>query len=265
MTIRITDAKAVARGAVFLALGVFAIVVGHSYPLGSLTSMGPGYFPLLVSLLLIGLGSLFAADEFQGSEKPLLVGLGKGISGKSHFVNVAKMPHLLIAGATGSGKSVTIHALIVSLLYRNSPQMLKFIMIDPKRVELTLYNKIPHLLTPVITDAKKAILSLKWAAKEMDRRYNILQKIAYLSVLFVLLPGVVLTGLTMSPAMDAAWPWLPALFGGRPSARSIHFLCAMGFVLFIAVHLLMVVLAGPFNEVRSMLTGRYRLPREKGE
>jgi len=123
----------------------------------------------------VGLGTLFSAEEFQTSEKPLLVGLGKGISGKSHFQNVAKMPHLLIAGATGSGKSVTIHALIVSLLYRMGPEKLKFIMIDPKRVELTLYNKIPHLLTPVITDAKKAILSLKWAAKEMDRRYNILQ------------------------------------------------------------------------------------------
>ena len=123
----------------------------------------------------VGLGTLFSADEFQTSEKPLLTALGKGISGKSHFANVAKMPHLLIAGATGSGKSVTIHALIVSLLYRNSPEMLKFIMIDPKRVELTLYNKIPHLLTPVITDAKKAILSLKWAAKEMDRRYDVLQ------------------------------------------------------------------------------------------
>jgi len=124
----------------------------------------------------VGLGSLLSNPEFQNSEKPLLVSLGKGISGKSHFSNLAKMPHLLIAGATGSGKSVTIHAIITSLLFRNSPENLRFIMIDPKRVELTLYNKIPHLLTPVITDAKKAILSLKWAAKEMDRRYNILEK-----------------------------------------------------------------------------------------
>lgn len=123
----------------------------------------------------VGLGTLLASEEYQQSEKPLLISLGKGISGKSHFANLAKMPHLLIAGATGSGKSVTIHSVITSLLFRNSPDNLKFIMIDPKRVELTLYNKIPHLLTPVITDAKKAILALKWAAKEMDRRYDILE------------------------------------------------------------------------------------------
>jgi len=123
----------------------------------------------------VGLGTLLSTAEYQESDKPLLVALGKGVSGKSYYANVAKMPHLLIAGATGSGKSVTIHTLITSLLYRNSPQNLKFIMIDPKRVELTLYNKIPHLLTPVITDAKKAILSLKWAAKEMDRRYDVLE------------------------------------------------------------------------------------------
>jgi len=85
------------------------------------------------------------------------------------------MPHALVAGATGSGKSVAIHALITSLLYRNGPNQLRFIMIDPKRVELTAYNGIPHLLTPVITDPKKTIFSLKWAAKEMERRYNILE------------------------------------------------------------------------------------------
>ncbi|MEQ1500100.1 MAG: DNA translocase FtsK 4TM domain-containing protein [Parcubacteria group bacterium] len=124
----------------------------------------------------VGLGSLLGSPDFQNTDKPLMMCLGKGISGMSYFGNLAKAPHLLIAGATGSGKSVTIHTVITSLLYRNSPDNLKFIMIDPKRVELTLYNKIPHLLTPVITDAKKTILALKWAAKEMDRRYDILQQ-----------------------------------------------------------------------------------------
>jgi len=124
----------------------------------------------------VGLATLLNSDEYQQSDKPLLVSLGKNIAGKSYFTNLAKAPHMLIAGATGSGKSVTIHAIINSLLFRNSPENLKFIMIDPKRVELTLYNKIPHLLTPVITEPKKAILALKWAAKEMSRRYDILEK-----------------------------------------------------------------------------------------
>ena len=124
---------------------------------------------------VVGLKTLFSSDEFRESPKPLLVALGRGVSGKLYYADLAKMPHVLIAGATGSGKSVTIHAVVNSLLYRNGPEAMRFIMIDPKRVELTLYNKIPHLLTPVITDAKKAILALKWAAKEMDRRYNILE------------------------------------------------------------------------------------------
>lgn len=123
----------------------------------------------------VGLGTLLEAKEFNDSPKPLLVALGRDIAGGSHFGNVAKMPHMLIAGATGSGKSVTIHAIINSLLYRCGPQQLRFLMIDPKRVELTLYNKIPHLLTPVITDPKKAIMALRWAGKEMERRYNILE------------------------------------------------------------------------------------------
>jgi len=124
---------------------------------------------------LVGLGSLLSQSDYTDSIKPLLLALGKSISGASIFANLNKMPHLLIAGATGSGKSVTIHVIINSLLFRNSPENLKFIMIDPKRVELTQYNKIPHLLTPVITDPKKVIMSLKWAAKEMDRRYDILE------------------------------------------------------------------------------------------
>ncbi|MCB2079461.1 MAG: cytochrome b/b6 domain-containing protein [Novosphingobium sp.] len=96
-------------------------------------------------------------------------------------------------------------------------------------------------------------------------KYNVLQKLAYAGVLFVLLPLVIVTGLAMSPAMDAAWPWLTEAFGGRQSARSVHFLCAFGLVAFFLVHIAMVVLAGPVNEVRSMITGRYRLPRGKGD
>jgi DNA segregation ATPase FtsK/SpoIIIE, S-DNA-T family len=124
---------------------------------------------------MVGLGGLLGAPQWSASDKPLLAALGRDITGTPHYVNIAKMPHGLVAGATGSGKSVAIHALITSLLYRNGPNQLRFIMIDPKRVELTAYNGIPHLLTPVITDPKKTIQSLKWAAKEMERRYNILE------------------------------------------------------------------------------------------
>jgi S-DNA-T family DNA segregation ATPase FtsK/SpoIIIE len=124
---------------------------------------------------IVGLATLLSDDKFQNSPKPLTIALGRNISGKAVFGNLAKMPHCLVAGTTGSGKSVTIHSMITSLLYRNGPDDLKLILIDPKRVELTLYNNIPHLLTPVITEAKKTILALKWAAKEMDRRYDILE------------------------------------------------------------------------------------------
>jgi len=124
---------------------------------------------------MVGLGGILSSPEWSESKKPLLAALGRDIAGTPHYVNIAKMPHALVAGATGSGKSVAIHAIITSLLYRNGPNQLRFIMIDPKRVELTAYNGIPHLLTPVITDPKKTIFSLKWAAKEMERRYNILE------------------------------------------------------------------------------------------
>lgn len=122
----------------------------------------------------VGLAAILGDQAFANA-KPLSVGLGRNIAGKPVFKSIASMPHLLIAGTTGSGKSVTIHAIIASLLYRHGPDDLRFIFVDPKRVELTLYNGIPHLLTPVITDPKKAILSLKWAATEMSRRYDILE------------------------------------------------------------------------------------------
>ena len=123
----------------------------------------------------VGLANLIGAPEFAQSEKPLLTVLGRDITGTPHYTDIAKMPHLLIAGATGTGKSVMINTLITSLLYRNGPDTLRLIMVDPKRVELTLYNSIPHLLSPVITDAKRAIMALKWAVTEMDRRYDILE------------------------------------------------------------------------------------------
>jgi thiosulfate reductase cytochrome b subunit len=124
----------------------------------------------------------------------------------------------------------------------------------PRPAEL----KPGHLLADI-----KAHATLSLPRGEAARNYNTLQKLAYLGVLGVLLPVMVLAGLAMSPAMDAAWPWLLDLFGGRQSARSIHFIAAFLLVLFVVVHLTMVVLAGPFNEIRSMITGRYRLPREK--
>ena len=123
----------------------------------------------------LGLAPLLSDEAFTRSDKPLLMALGRSITGAPHYADLARMPHVLVAGTTGAGKSVAIHDFIISLLYRCGPERLRFIMIDPKRVELTSYNSIPHLLTPVITDAKKAILAIKWLAKEMERRYNILE------------------------------------------------------------------------------------------
>lgn len=123
----------------------------------------------------IGLASLLKTPEYTDSPHPLYVALGKDVTGNAHFANIARMPHALVAGTTGSGKSITMHNLVISLLFRNSPDQLRFFMVDPKRVELTLYEGIPHLLAPVIVEAKKALLMLKWAIKEMERRYDILQ------------------------------------------------------------------------------------------
>ncbi|KKS96404.1 MAG: translocase FtsK protein [Candidatus Giovannonibacteria bacterium GW2011_GWA1_43_15] len=128
------------------------------------------------SIALVGLRSLLGMDEFKNA-MPLTFALGRDVSGRAVFADIAKMPHLLVAGATGSGKSIAIHTLVVSLLYKNSPEFVRFLMIDPKRVELSVYKSIPHLLTPVIIDAKKAIMALRWAVREMERRYEKLSEV----------------------------------------------------------------------------------------
>lgn len=107
--------------------------------------------------------------------------------------------------------------------------------------------------------------ALRFPTGDAALTYNVLQKLSYVTVIFVLLPLMLLTGLAMSPAMDAAWPWLLDLFAGRQSARSIHFICAMALLAFIIVHLVMVLLAGPVNEIRSMITGRFRVPQESAK
>lgn len=113
------------------------------------------------------------SKEFTNSNKRLSFGLGKDIAGKCVVGDLSKMPHMLIAGATGSGKSVCINALIVSLIYKYSPADVKLLMVDPKVVELSVYNDIPHLLIPVVTDPKKAAGALNWAVNEMNKRYNL--------------------------------------------------------------------------------------------
>ncbi|MEE8131769.1 MAG: DNA translocase FtsK 4TM domain-containing protein [Candidatus Paceibacterota bacterium] len=122
---------------------------------------------------LVRLGSLMAYPEFTESGLLSFV-LGRDVSGEPIFANIDKMPHLLIAGSTGAGKSIALHSLIISLLYKNSPQTLKLVLIDPKRVELSIYEGLPQLVAPVVTETKKAIGVFKWAIQEMERRYELL-------------------------------------------------------------------------------------------
>jgi S-DNA-T family DNA segregation ATPase FtsK/SpoIIIE len=123
------------------------------------------------------LRELFAASEYEKSRAPLTLALGKTIGGEPVMADLAKMPHLLIAGTTGSGKSVALNTMILSLLYRMPPEHCRVIMIDPKMLELSVYDEIPHLLAPVVTDPKKAVVALKWAVREMEQRYAKMAKI----------------------------------------------------------------------------------------
>jgi S-DNA-T family DNA segregation ATPase FtsK/SpoIIIE len=123
------------------------------------------------------LRELLGADEFENSRGDLTLALGKGIGGEPIFADLARMPHLLIAGTTGSGKSVGINTMTLSLLYRMPPDRCKLIMIDPKMLELSVYEGIPHLLAPVVTDSRKAVVALKWTVREMEERYRRMSKL----------------------------------------------------------------------------------------
>lgn len=123
---------------------------------------------------MVSLRSILETNEWKTNGSPLSFAIGKDISGQGMVGELETMPHLLVAGQTGSGKSAMINSLLTSLLYRNSPADLKLILVDPKQVELTPYNHIPHLLTPVITEPEKCISALKWAVNEMERRYTLL-------------------------------------------------------------------------------------------
>ncbi len=123
---------------------------------------------------MVTLRELLEAPEYKTREHSMMIAIGKDVAGKVWLGDLPKMPHLLIAGATGSGKTVCINTIILSLLFQNTPETLRMIMVDPKRVELTLYNGIPHLLTPVITDSLKTVNALKWTIGEMERRFDTL-------------------------------------------------------------------------------------------
>ena len=120
---------------------------------------------------------MIANEEFRSSQMKLAVALGKTIGGEPVLVDLARMPHLLVAGTTGSGKSVAINTMILSLLYRLKPEQCRLIMVDPKMLELSVYDGIPHLLTPVVTDPRKAVVALKWAVREMEERYKKMSKL----------------------------------------------------------------------------------------
>ena len=130
------------------------------------------------SKVKVALRELLETSDWLHSGARLPLGLGKDVYGQTIIADLAKMPHCLVAGTTGSGKSVCINSMIASLLFRYTPEELRFIMIDPKVVEMQIYNELPHLVTPVVTDPKKVLLALRWVVDEMELRYQIFAKTA---------------------------------------------------------------------------------------
>lgn len=158
-------AKDLARGLSIVSVRIVDVIPGKPYI---------GIEIPNINREIVYLGEILRSVDFDKSKSALTLGLGKSISGNPVIVNIAKMPHLLVAGTTGSGKSVAVNAMIISLLYKSTPDDVRMIMVDPKMLELSIYEGIPHLLAPVVTDMNEAANALRWCVAEMERRYKLM-------------------------------------------------------------------------------------------
>ncbi|MDP3559087.1 MAG: DNA translocase FtsK 4TM domain-containing protein [Legionellaceae bacterium] len=171
----------------------------------------------------VRLSQVLSADIFQQASSPITLALGVDIAGNSAIVDLAKMPHLLVAGTTGSGKSVGINAMILSILMKSSPQEVRLIMVDPKMLELSVYDGIPHLLTPVVTDMKEAASALRWCVAEMERRYRLMSSLGVRNVMGfnTKIEEAIAAG---QPLLDPLWKPTDGLEEGPPSLYPLPYI-----------------------------------------